>query len=385
MNLASQLAEVQVRGWSVKDKAEITGKATKAEIQDRMDLQKVGPEVFAAWVGKAQLPAPGPDGTISVVVKQPVISADEAKQVASSIMNYYSYGFVTGNGATHGDPFMRAGGMIEMKSVGERFEGLYYLTDVLHLYEHKGFTTFFEVYRPGITPNKKTVHPKVTPKPPPKPPTPPKTFFEFLAEGLKQIPLAQGQARSRRTTAPGYEKDYADTPLDGGGMIKKPSVDPGLYNVQLKEVVGGSWAIGDELPPPIDNDTHEKPPIEDLKLAVPSPLDLRKLAMLTASALNAKTYQILICVPKSDLTASALEKNPGAAGDALIWDSGSLNDKGGQGIGDPTAKAADIKKKLEALDDPTIAFRTYVIGKGEDGKPVCVDGPPVKFIGLGKA
>jgi phage protein D len=271
MDLTSQVAEVQVRGWNPKDKKEITGSATKADIQDRMDLQRIGPEVLADFVGKAKLPQVGPTGTVSVVVSQPVISQDEATAIAKSVLNYYAYGFVQGDGSTWGDPSLKAGGMVELQAVGKRFEGLYYLRTVSHVFENQGYTTMFEVYRPGITPNEVEPPKPPQPTPPPTPPPPVKTFFEFLAEGLKQIPLAQAQARSRRTTAPGYEKEYQDTPLDGQGMIKKPSVDPGLYNVQIAEVVGGSWALGDELPPEVKTDSDEKAPIEDLKLDYAGP------------------------------------------------------------------------------------------------------------------
>jgi hypothetical protein len=100
----------------------------------------------------------------------------------------------------------------------------------------------FNLYRPGITPEGKGENIPNTPLPKPPKPQPDKTFFEFLAEGLKSIPLAQAPARLEQV---GVDKDFKDNDLDAQAEIKKPNIDPGKYSVQIKEIVGGTWGSDD--------------------------------------------------------------------------------------------------------------------------------------------
>ncbi|HVY61574.1 MAG TPA: hypothetical protein VHF22_07970, partial [Planctomycetota bacterium] len=250
MNLACQVPKVLVRGWDWKNASptEITATADKADLLDDMGLQKLGPDVIAGFVGKAQM-KPKPDGIVEVVTSKPVISTEHAKTIAKSVLNYYAYGFVTGDGSTFGDPALHAGSTIELDAVGKRFEGKYYVQSCSHVFEAKGYTTMFNLYRPGITPEGKQDN--IPDNPPPAPPKPPqeKTFFEFLAEGLKQIPLATAPARLKELQV---DKDFQDQDLDAQAEIKKPNIDPGKFTVQIKEIVGGTWGA----PDPADSDAE---------------------------------------------------------------------------------------------------------------------------------
>ena len=80
-----------------------------------MGLQKVGPDIVAGFVGKAQM-KPKPDGVVEVVTSKPVISTEHAKTIAKAVLNYYAYGFVQGDGSTFGDPALHAGSTLEHRA-----------------------------------------------------------------------------------------------------------------------------------------------------------------------------------------------------------------------------------------------------------------------------
>src|SRR5262249_49074817 len=73
MNLSRKVAKVLVRGWDWKNAKpqEITATADKADIQDDMGLQKLGPEILQNFASQAQLkpqqPPPDADGVVEVV------------------------------------------------------------------------------------------------------------------------------------------------------------------------------------------------------------------------------------------------------------------------------------------------------------------------------
>lgn len=54
---------------------------------------------------------------------------------------------LTGSGTTTGDPRLRAGRIIDLKGVGDRFSGLYRVTSATHTIDGSGFRTSFEVRR----------------------------------------------------------------------------------------------------------------------------------------------------------------------------------------------------------------------------------------------
>lgn len=78
-----------------------------------------------------------------------VTSAQEAKEVAVAKLEASSLEFITGSGACNGNPQLRARSLIEIKGIGKRFSGNYYVTSATHTIDSSGYYTTFQVKRNG--------------------------------------------------------------------------------------------------------------------------------------------------------------------------------------------------------------------------------------------
>jgi phage protein D len=82
-----------------------------------------------------------------VVVDWPVQTEEEAKALAISLLRERAYEFLKGSGEAIGLPDMRPGDNVEIKGIGQRFSGQYYVTRVEHSIGNSGYTTSFTVRR----------------------------------------------------------------------------------------------------------------------------------------------------------------------------------------------------------------------------------------------
>ncbi len=78
-----------------------------------------------------------------------VTSPQEAKEVAVAKLEASSLEFITGSGACNGNPQLRARAVIQIKGIGARFSGNYYVTSATHTIDSSGYHTTFEVKRNG--------------------------------------------------------------------------------------------------------------------------------------------------------------------------------------------------------------------------------------------
>ncbi len=76
-----------------------------------------------------------------------ITSAEEATQRARAHLEDRSMEFITGRGACIGNPLLRARTVIELKGLGKRFSGRYYVTSTTHVMGSSGYRTDFEVKR----------------------------------------------------------------------------------------------------------------------------------------------------------------------------------------------------------------------------------------------
>jgi phage protein D len=74
-------------------------------------------------------------------------SQEEAKEIARSQLEARSLGFIGGSCSAIGDPRIRARIVIELKGLGKRFSGTYYVTSATHTIDSSGYRTTFEVRR----------------------------------------------------------------------------------------------------------------------------------------------------------------------------------------------------------------------------------------------
>jgi uncharacterized protein len=129
--------QVEVRGWSPKDKEAVLGKAAAADA-GLMDGETGGLDV-AEKVFKA---------AVAVSVDRPVLSQGEADQMAAGRLREMALSYVTGEGVAMGRTDLKAGTVVMIEGCGQRFSGLYYLASVSHTYSPKrGYRTAFTVRR----------------------------------------------------------------------------------------------------------------------------------------------------------------------------------------------------------------------------------------------
>lgn len=110
-----QVHQVEVRSWDEQSKEELIATAGSQNADHK--------EVFRVQA----------------------LSRDEAEQVAETKLNQFSDGIITGHGAADGIPEIRAGSVIRLEEIGERFTSDYYVTEATHRMGSTGYRTSFEV------------------------------------------------------------------------------------------------------------------------------------------------------------------------------------------------------------------------------------------------
>jgi phage protein D len=132
-----QVSQVVVRGWDRQAKRAIVATATTSDIPTQMQGAQLGPAAAENAFGTTQ----------AIVVECPVASALEADQMARGLMNEVALTYITGEGTTVGNAAIRAGTVIELRGLGQRFSGLYYVTTAVHTRDERGYVTGFTVRR----------------------------------------------------------------------------------------------------------------------------------------------------------------------------------------------------------------------------------------------
>ncbi len=133
-----QVDELKVRAWSSTSKAAVLGVARKGDEDSRMGGKESGPELSAKAFGSHG----------AAVVDLPFASQAEAEQVAHALFNQMALEFIAGDGEAVGNIGIVAGRTIELKGLGARFSGNYYLKSTEHrLGPKSGYVTRFHAMR----------------------------------------------------------------------------------------------------------------------------------------------------------------------------------------------------------------------------------------------
>lgn len=136
-----QVSEVAVRGWNVKDKKEIVAPAKAGGERAKMGGEKSGSQVAESAFGAA----------VEVFSTHPVMAQAEADQIAKARLNDLALGLISGEGVCFGRTDLRAGKVIKIEGVGDRFSGCYYVTSAVHRYTpQRGYRTHFAVQRNAV-------------------------------------------------------------------------------------------------------------------------------------------------------------------------------------------------------------------------------------------
>jgi phage protein D len=135
LSLANQVGSVTVRGWDARTRQAIHYTATRDDL----------PGLPAGGTSGPAAAADALNNRADMVVDRPVLSTEEARALAISLLRERARTFNTASGQVIGLPDLRPGDKVDIRGVGTRFSGTYEVTKVEHALGGSGFTTRFDV------------------------------------------------------------------------------------------------------------------------------------------------------------------------------------------------------------------------------------------------
>jgi uncharacterized protein len=138
LSTIGQFGEIELRGWSPKEKKEIVAKAKSGDEVSTMGGADSGAAIAENAFGPAAI----------LLSNVPVFSQAEADQVARALFNRAVLELVSGEGVCTGRTDLHPGQVIKIDGIGTRFSGQYYVTATSHRYsQHDAYQTHFAVRR----------------------------------------------------------------------------------------------------------------------------------------------------------------------------------------------------------------------------------------------
>jgi phage protein D len=138
LTMMSQVGEVVVQGWNVREKMGVASKASAGEELTRMGGFVTGPSAADRAFGVSS----------TDLVTWPVSSLAEAERMALGKFNEMALAYITGDGVCNGRNDLRAGNMVQLEGLGQTFSGLYRVTSVTHtITPGRGYETYFTYER----------------------------------------------------------------------------------------------------------------------------------------------------------------------------------------------------------------------------------------------
>lgn len=141
LSTLTQVGQLEVHGWDPKEKEAILGKAAVGDEVSPMG-GTTGPKAGNKALRSATL----------MRVDQPIFTKAEADKIALGRLNEMALNYITGEGVSVGNPKLRAGTVVEITGLGQRFSGAYYVVATRHTYSaRQGYRTTFTVRRNAET------------------------------------------------------------------------------------------------------------------------------------------------------------------------------------------------------------------------------------------
>ena len=137
MTTIGQVDSITVRGWDPAAKQEIVGQARKGEGAPKLGQTKSGGELAHSAFNL---------DTQTLVVDRPIRTQVTADKLAQAVADRQAGRFIEAEGACTGNPSLVAGASVQIKAVGDRFSGTYFVTSTLHVYSaQEGYSSHFSV------------------------------------------------------------------------------------------------------------------------------------------------------------------------------------------------------------------------------------------------
>jgi phage protein D len=137
LTTANQVAEVTVRGWDNVKKKKIEATAKRSQIATKGVGAVGGQSAIEQSFNQRK----------EILAMRPIATEAEARKLAVETLERIAKDMVTGSGTTVGLPDLRAGCVLELDGLGERFSGRYFVTSTSHAIGDGGYTTSFDCRR----------------------------------------------------------------------------------------------------------------------------------------------------------------------------------------------------------------------------------------------
>lgn len=134
-NLARQIAEVKVHGWSAAKGEVIVGRARRGEESGRDARSESG--------GQRIVTALAAEPVLNI--RAAVYTQDEADARARAVLEERAQDFVTGSGESVGVPELVPDTNVTLSGLGRAFSKTYYLSEATHKLNNSGYRTSFKV------------------------------------------------------------------------------------------------------------------------------------------------------------------------------------------------------------------------------------------------
>jgi phage protein D len=126
-----QVDDVVVRAWDPQAKQPIEARARTGDPDSTIGIARA--DVVSAVGG----------GTIAVG-DRPVLTRDEADELAKSLAAHHANAYLEADGVCNGNPALRAGARVSVERIGRRYSGTYTVSSTSHVFRGaRGYTTRF--------------------------------------------------------------------------------------------------------------------------------------------------------------------------------------------------------------------------------------------------
>jgi phage protein D len=137
LDTANQVGEVRVQGWDQEQKRKLEYTAKRSQLKTRGVGQRGGQARIERAFAKRQ----------EVLAHGRVLTKQEAQTMATERLELIAKHLLTGSGSVVGVPDLRAGSVLQLEGMGDRFSGRYFVTATTHTIGEGGYTTSFECRR----------------------------------------------------------------------------------------------------------------------------------------------------------------------------------------------------------------------------------------------
>lgn len=135
---SGQVEQVKVNGWDSENKCKISYTSQFKNLEGKPLNGDEEAKIEQSFAERRD-----------VIGHRPVNSQQEARRLGDKSHERIGRGMLTATGSTIGLPALRAGSMVRISGVGERFSGMYFVTSTTHTLSDSGYTTQFEARRDG--------------------------------------------------------------------------------------------------------------------------------------------------------------------------------------------------------------------------------------------